>query len=241
MTYSFGEGAPFSVSLYAEAFDVPLAEAESDLAALLSMSGVFPVSLREGGRVLTQGIAIPLWADGTVPVLYLYALATEPASRGQGLLRTLIREIAVRAKESSYSALCLLPADEALAAAYRRMGFTEERPAGGGPVLGRADTLSWILTAPPDFSPCPPDALRIPFGNALPREIFAYAFSSLGERVMACRIGGEYAILHKEDPRYALALTEGLRATARPCDHHRYLLMPLGGALPRSIPEPLPR
>lgn len=241
MTFAFGENAPFSLSLYAEAFGIERAEAEADLSSLLSRGGAFPFSLSEDGCAVSQGIFIPLWADGIIPVAYLYALATAPASRGQGLLRTLIRETAGEARRSAYAALCLLPADEALADAYRRMGFTEERPAGGAPTIVSEADLSLCFDAPPPFVPCTPEELRIPLGNALPRGILSYALSSLGERMMPCRIGEEYAILYQNDPRYALTVTEGLLPSVRRVSDHRSLLMPLAGALPKAIPEPLPR
>ncbi len=241
MTFALGENAPFSVPLYAEAFGIEETEAEADISALLSAGGAFPFSLSEGGRVLSQGISIPFWADGAVPVSYLYALATDLASRGQGLLRTLIRETAERARQSAYTALCLLPADKALADAYRRMGFSEERPAGGAAILGGTADLSLRFDAPPTFVPSSADELRIPLGNALPKRLFSYAVSSLGDGVMPCRIGEEYAILLREDPRYALAVTDGLSASVRRIHGDSYLLMPLAGSLPKTIPEPLPR
>jgi predicted N-acetyltransferase YhbS len=241
VTFSLGEDAPFSVPLYAEAFGIDEAEAKADISTLLSAGGALPFSLSEDGRVLSQGISIPFWADGAVPVSYLYALATDPASRGQGLLRTLIRETADQARRSAYSALCLLPADQALADAYRRMGFTEERPAGAAPTVGGCADLSLRFDRVPDFLPCPIDELRIPFGNALSAGVFAYAFASLGDRVMPCRIGEEHAILSREDPRCAMAVTEGLSSSVRRVSDPRYLLMPLVGALPNEIPEPLPR
>lgn len=241
MTFAFGKDATFSARLYAEAFGIEGMEAEADLASLFSSEGAFPFSLSEGGRVLSQGIFIPLWADGAVPVGYLYALATEPASRGQGHLRTLIREAAEGARESAYAALCLLPADPGLADAYRRMGFTEKRPAGGAPAITGAGDLSLRLRGAPAFVPCEPEELRIPLGNALPRGVFSYAFASLGESVAACRIGEDYAILDRRDPRYALAVTKGLRSSVQGVGEHSYLLMPLAGPLPKEIPEPLPR
>ena len=239
MTFASREDARFSVALYAEAFGIEKDEAEADISSLLSGTGAFPISLSENGHTVSQGIFIPMWADGTLPVAYLYALATEPASRGQGYLRTLIRETAEKA--SAYAALCLLPADAALADAYRRMGFTEERPAGGAPTVGSEADLSLCFDAPPSFVPCTPEELRIPLGNALPRGVFSYALSSLGDRMVPCRIGEDHAILYKNDPRYALAVTEGLLSSVRRVRDYTYLLMPLAGSLPKAIPEPLPR
>ena len=241
MTFALGEDTPFSVSLYAKAFDIEPNEAEADISALLSAGGAFPFSLSEGGRVLSQGILIPFWADGALTVAYLYALATDPASRGQGLLRTIIRETADWARRSAYSALCLLPADRPLADAYRRMGFTEERPAGAAPTVEGDADLSLFFNSAPSFVPCPIDELRIPLGNALSAEVFSYAFASLGDRVLPCRIGREHAILSREDPRCAMAVTKGLFPSVRRVSDPRYLLMPLVGALPCEIPEPLPR
>ena len=241
MTFSIGQKAPFSVPLYAEAFGLTAAEASDDISALLSSGGALPFSLFGEGRVLSQGIAIPFSADGAPPILYLYALATDLPSRGQGLLRTLIGELSFWARREAYAALCLLPADGGLACAYRRMGFTEEYLAGGGADLAAGDALSLCFDSPMGFVPCPPDELRIPLGAALPPQVFSYAVSSLGDTVIPCRIGEEYAILDRRDPRFALAVTGGLLASVRRRGEHRYLLMPLGGPLPSGIPEPLPR
>ena len=240
MTFSIGKKAPFSALLYAEAFGLGVAEAESDLSVLFR-GGALPLSLSAEGKVLSEGIGIPLWEGGATPVLYLYALATDPPSRGQGLLRTLIRESALWAGAQGYAALCLLPADAGLSSAYRRMGFTEERPAGGAAVLAEAEDLSLFLdgTVPP--IPCPPDEVYASLGSALSQSLFFYALSSLGDGVGAFRIGAEHAILFKKDPRYALAVSAGLASLAGRRAPHCYLLMPLAGPLPQAIPEPLPR
>ena len=84
--------------------------------------------------MLSQGVGIKIDTDRGA-LLYLYALTTDHAARGQGLLRTLLKEIAVMAEKRGFIGLCLLPADDALRCAYRRMGFTTECPAGGAPLI----------------------------------------------------------------------------------------------------------
>ena len=244
MTVSYGGEAPLSAALYAEAFGGSADEAAHDLEELRRGEAV-PFSLTEGERVLSQGIGIPLWsetADGKAcPLLYLYALVTEPASRGQGLLRTLLREVKEQARRSAYAALCLLPADAALAAAYERLGFTEHLPAGGGAALSEAADFSLRFRSVPAYRPCPADELRIPLGMALYRPLFSYAVASLGDRVIPCRVGKGHALLFKDDPRYALAVTQDLMPNAERVGSHEYLLAPLRSHRPAFIPEPLPR
>lgn len=239
-----GQEAPLSAALYAEAFGGTVGEAEAELSALLA-ADAHPFSLSREGEVLSQGIGIPLWADGAMPVLYLYALVTAPSARGQGLMRTLLREVAARYGKSAYTALCLLPASEQLAAAYGRMGFRERRSAGGAATLRSEDDFSLRFASLPDFEPCSFEETRVPLGMALHRELFAYATASLGERVIAARIqrpyGYEYALLFRDDPLLALAVTEGLAAGVTRQAGHDLLLHPLGRPLPTFIPEPLPR
>lgn len=246
MSLSFlcGRSATLSPELHAEAFGGTVGEAVSDLSALLS-GGAIPLTLSREGEVLSQGIGIPLWADTALPVLYLYALTTAPSARGQGLMRTLLREVAEPFRRSAYTALCLLPADDALAAAYRRMGFSHHRPAGGAAVLRSADDFSFCFPALPDFEPCSFEEARVPLGMTLSRELFAYTAASLGEGVTAARTrmpyGYEYALLFRDDPHYALAVTDGLSARVTRQGTHELLLTPLGTTLPGSVPEPLPR
>ena len=239
-----GKEAPFSAALYAEAFGGTEEEARADLDAL-RRAGAQPFSLSREGEVLSQGIGIPLWADGAKPMLYLYALATAASARGQGLMRTLLREVAERYGESAYAALCLLPASEQLAAAYGRMGFSERRPAGGAAILRSADDFSLRFGSLPDFEPCPFEEMRVPLGMVLSRELSAYAAASLGDRVMPVRIkapfGYEYALLYRDDPHLALAVTNGLKDSMTRQGAHDFLLFPLRRELPGSIPEPLPR
>ena len=239
-----GKEAPFSAALYAEAFGGTEEEARADLDAL-RRADARPFSLSREGEVLSQGIGIPFWADGAKPVLYLYALATAAPARGQGLMRTLLREVAERYGESTYSCLCLLPASEALTAAYGRMGFSERRPAGGAAALRAEDDFSLRFGSLPDFEPCSLEEMRAPLGMALSRELFAYAATSLGDRVMPTRIkapfGYEYALLYRDDPHLALAVTDGLKDSVTRQGAHDFLLLPLRRELPASIPEPLPR
>lgn len=240
MTYAHGKNAPFSVALYAEAFGCSAAEAKADIDALVSADAV-PFSLSESGTVLTQGIGIPLWADGVIPVYYLYALATAPAARRQGFLRTLLEEVAKRAKESAYAALCLLPANDALAAAYERMGFTEHRPAGGSATPSAPSELALRFREMPVYTICHEEELRIPLGMALSSPLFSYAVSSLGEGLLPCRIGNGFAILLRDDPHCALAVSPSLSSAVQRVGKQDFLLYPLGRPLPHTIPEPLPR
>lgn len=230
----FSDSRGPSARLYAEGFSVTEEEAESDLTALLA-AGAIPLTLSEGGSVLSQGLGIRIEADEG-PLLYLYALTTDRAARGRGLLRTLLRECAAMALRRGIKALCLLPADESLRAAYRRMGFTEELPAGGAPLVADKADLSLLLplAAIPDNDR---DALYEALGGHMTRAMFDYTLSTLSPAVIPARCAGAPALVLADDPRYALAAA----CPATRVGHHTLLAMPLAGVIPTRIPEPLPR
>ena len=238
MIYAFGEGARLSPSLYAVAFDETEQAAKETISSLLA-AGALPFSLTDEEQVLCQGLGIPLSTAGG-RVLYLYALATAPASRGQGLLRTLLRETEARARAEGYLSLCLLPADAALADAYRRMGFSEELPAGASATPSHPGELSLRAEISlPAAEPIPTEECRAALGDALSPELFALTLSTMPS-LAAVRIGAGVALTLRDDPRSALAVTPDLMQTYRRTSDHRLLVLPLSDRIP-PIPEPLPR
>ena len=237
MHVSFSADAPvLSARLYAEGFSLPISEAEADLDALIK-GGAIPLTLSGDGRVLSQGIGIPIdTGDGTV--LYLYALTTDRAARGQGLLRTLLRECADAARAMGFSALCLLPASDALADAYRRMGFTEVLPAGGAPHIEAAADLSLRLdTAWAPITPEMRHDLYKAIGQTMPEALFDFTLSTLAPAVLPVKTDEGYALALASDPHYLLAASFRAARVA----NHTLLAAPLGDRLPIGIYEPLPR
>lgn len=61
--------------------------------------------------------------DGA-PMAYLYAVATDPAARKQGLCRTLLENTKQVLREQGYAGALLVPADDALRRMYAHLGFT---------------------------------------------------------------------------------------------------------------------
>ncbi len=238
MTFSFGQSAPFSSALFADAFGMMHKEAERDVCRLLDAGAEF-FSISDDKEVLTQGIGIPFSVEGRW-LLYLYALATVPAARGKGLLRTLLREVAEGAGAAGYSALTLLPATPALAEAYGRMGFTERYPAGGAAVLRTGADLSLTLEQGLSASNAEHDAALYPaLGRHLSPELFSFTLSTLGDAVLPFRLDEGYALLARDDRTHALAVSGEI--AVREKGAHAFLLFPLRGRAPRRLPEPMPR
>ena len=238
MIFSFTDGGALSPLLYAEAFGTTREEAEDDIAALLA-GGALPLTLTEGGVTLSQWIALPIFAEG-IPLLYLYALATLPASRGQGCLRTLLEKTAKMARGEGYHALLLLPATPSLAEAYARMGFTEARPAGGAPVIEKGADLALLRAKEAPIAPMSQEEAVRAFAGGLSAPLLDYTLKTLAPAVLPYRAGDAAYLLLADAPRYALAARGG-DTTRQGEGLTPLLLRPLGGALPREIPEPLPR
>ena len=230
------ESAALSARLYAEGFSLPIEEAEQDLAALCR-AGAIPLALMRDGTVLSQGLGVPIQTEGGA-VLYLYALTTDRTARGQGLLRTLLRECAEPARALGFSALCLIPANAALFEAYRRMGFTEELSAGGAPHIdGAADLDLHLAFLARPISNGEANDLYAALGKHMTREMFDYTLGTLAPAVLPMRTDRGYALASVQDPHYVLASS----CPAKRVGAHRILAMSLGSEMPISIPEPLPR
>lgn len=238
MTFSSERGELLSPALYAEAFSVPTEEAARDLATLLA-AGALPLTLSEGDEVLSQGFALPMLSEGC-PLLYLYALLTAPKARGRGCLRTLIKGAEELGRALGASGLCLLPATEALADAYRRMGFYLAYPIGAPAAVTVADELALRTEHAPRVSePMTAEAFRAAMPRALPPALFDFALSTVSALVQPMMLDGVPALACPDDPTCLLAMGEGgaLRRVSDPV----LLLKPLGGRLPCLIPEPIPR
>ncbi len=231
-------GTP-SARLYAEAFGGTEEEALSTFSALRS-AGAIPLLLFLGDRLVSQGFGLPLEV-GDSRILYLYALATDAAARNRGYLRTLLKETESLARDRGYRALCLLPADRALAAAYGRMGFSLASPAGATALPACAEEFSFYTEAPPPWLPTDDLAfLHARLGRGMSQELFAYTLSSLDDIAYPARLGDEAALLSRHYPGCALALTEGALSAYRRRPTAELLMRPLSTDVTPPT-EPLPR
>ena len=223
-----------SARLYAEGFDLSPDEARADLAALCH-AGAIPLALTRGEETLSQGLGIPIDTDRG-QMLYLYALTTDRASRGQGLLRTLLKETAAMAEGAGFASLSLLPASAPLYDSYRRMGFTEELASGGAAAIASPADLAYRT----DLKMHPiadADALYAALGKRMSRPMFDYTLATLAPTVLPMRTEeGGYALAPASDPRYVLAASFPVSRIGT----HTLLCAPISG-LTESLIEPLPR
>lgn len=225
-----------SARLYAEGFDLSQDEARADLAALCH-AGAIPLALTRGEETLSQGLGIPIDTD-CGRMLYLYALTTDRASRGQGLLRTLLKETAAMAEGAGFASLSLLPASAPLYDSYRRMGFTEELASGGAAAIASSADLAYRT----DLSMHPitdtdADTLYAALGKRMSRPMFDYTLATLAPTVLPMRTEeGGYALALASDPRYVLAASFPVSRIGT----HTLLCAPIRG-LTESLIEPLPR
>ena len=232
------DGTP-SPRLYAEAFDTDVGEAAATLSAFIE-AGALPLLLFEGDALVSQGLGIELNVEGR-RMLYLYALATDTAARNRGFLRTLLKETAAVFAARGYAALCLLPANAALADAYRRMGFSETAPAGAQPLPETPEDFSLYAEELPTFTPTDDlDFLHGAIGGAMSRAMLSATVATLADVVYPARLADEAALLSRRHPGCALAVSSGLMPLFRRRPTAELLLMPLSGKA-ATPPEPLPR
>lgn len=104
-------------------------------------------------RVGLEGEALAAmlyWLDGQCqgePYAYLYAVATDPAFRGRGLCRRLMKDTLSLLKSRGYAGAVLYPADEGLRAMYAKMGFRDGGREGGFSCAAQGKTELREITA----------------------------------------------------------------------------------------------
>jgi len=153
------------LELWQEAFGETRAAAEPFLAE--NFPGGKTWCLTDGGRPVTMASTIPqqMAVNGaSLPILYVYAVATCKTHRGQGLASRLLRELADQAREAGISALLLVPAGPHLLPFYAGLGFL--------PFAHRArQTLTAAAGAARELSPDAYLAQRKAFLSAVPHNI----------------------------------------------------------------------
>lgn len=78
---------------------------------------------RIAGQLCLIPVSLTLQGGESLPLYYIYAVATSPESRGRGVCTRLLADTAKWLQEEKTAAF-LVPADEALAAFYERRGFS---------------------------------------------------------------------------------------------------------------------
>ena len=102
-------------------------DSDEDIALFCARFIDYGFVTRVGGWVASMLFLLPaevVYGDVRMPVGYIYAGATHPDYRQNGLYRDLIRFVLSYARKTGLKAVFLRPADEKLAQSYRRMGFT---------------------------------------------------------------------------------------------------------------------
>lgn len=102
-------------------------DSDEDIALFFSMFFQYAFVTRVDERVASMLFLLPtevIYGNVRLSVGYIYAGATHPDYRANGLYRRLIQFVLSHARENGMKAVFLRPADEALSQSYRRMGFT---------------------------------------------------------------------------------------------------------------------
>ncbi len=144
---------PGILSLWTEAFGDSEAEVRRFFAAFPRCRSYVTV---RGGEVAAMVHALPQTLSPGVPAAYLYAVATRQSFRGQGLCRELMAFAEQELRAQGIACCVLAPAEEALFAFYRSMGyetafFRRHTPFSGGREISPEDYLlrrEALLTAP---------------------------------------------------------------------------------------------
>ena len=226
------------VPLFRRAFGGSEAEARALLRALAPDAAA--IVRMEGDSIVFQGLAIPVERGGQIGY-YLYALCTAPARRGRGYLRAALAYLKERAAAEGCTFLLLIPATPELAAAYRRMGFTEECPLTADE-NGRRAALYLPRTG--EETPFDGDYARLYAAGprALPFSCFTAALMSVSDiyDIYYTEAGG-YRVREKRDPDRCFTCDSASLPAGFPTKDAA-LLCPLPGyRAAAGTADPLPR
>ena len=109
-------------------WQVCFGDAEETVDAFLAHSeGATPFAVERAGEIVSALWALPCACDGA-RAAYLYAVGTLPAHRGRGLATSLLSFATKSLEGEGISRFWLYPADPALTALYRPLGFEPAAP-----------------------------------------------------------------------------------------------------------------
>lgn len=123
------------------------------------------VVYREAGRVLSMSTMMEVSLKGEKGY-YVYAVATDPAARGRGLMRRVDAFLQEEARRRGGVFTCLIPASPSLFTLYAAMGYET--------AFGYRETVIRGPAADLDFAPCPEErflTLRRDYLDGMPESI----------------------------------------------------------------------
>ena len=127
---------------------------------------------------------------------YVYAVATHPDYRGQGLMRKLLAEADLIAESRGASYLFLVPAEESLYDMYGRLGYMKGFYCGEELVEKSCDTCE-LETSPMDY------ATYSLYHNRFASEDVVF-FGEEGFRTFVASSGDDYGYIHIENTGYCV-------------------------------------
>lgn len=160
-----------------------------------------PFVLTVGDRVAAMAYALPLplCSGGTErPAAYLYAVATDPAYRGQGLCRALFARMEQTLLAQGVDCLLLSPATEGLAEMYRKFGFS------GSFAENSAEPLSTLPTGSRPCTPAEYAVLREHYLQHIPHLRYSSALLDYADAACYTLPDGCAALRRQEDGFTAL-------------------------------------
>lgn len=217
--------------IWRECFPSP--DSGSDARLFAGCSGAKTLLLTVNGAPAGMCNILPVSA-GTLRGCYLFAVGVRPAFRGNGGFRLLCKEAEDTARAEGLDFLTLVPADEGLAATYRRFGYTENVNVPRREISGK-DLES--LT-PTDSFPAPQaesDRMIMPSHGFLRYLRGSYLKFRLGDSFLLC---GEERYGKRQVYEYIPGTAPDIRPLPSPTAAHG-LLLPLTGDARRLCRMPL--
>ena len=105
--------------LWEEAFEA----SQEDFLPLLAIADIQVLVYEKDGRLCGMATVVPVTV-GTVGGVYLYGICIQKDFRGQGLFRSLMKDLESSSAMGGAEFCCLIPGDDGLSRTYESFGYT---------------------------------------------------------------------------------------------------------------------
>lgn len=110
----------------AQLWELCFGDTEDTALEFLSIPDVITLTEERDERSIAMASLVPVSTECGQNGVYVYGVCVHPKHRGQGIFRELMARCEAFAKDKDADFLCLIPADDGVRNAYKKMGYDIE-------------------------------------------------------------------------------------------------------------------
>jgi len=110
----------------AQLWELCFGDSKETAIEFLSIPDVVTLTSERDGEDIAMASLVPVSTEHGQNGVYVYGVCVHPKHRGKGIFRELMARCEVFAKDKGADFLCLIPADDSVRNAYKKMGYNIE-------------------------------------------------------------------------------------------------------------------